>query len=107
MEESRYVLRNPSGREIRVVLEPWGDAYVMPRGATLTIVARAPEPGVPEFDVRDGAIVIFGWVGSTIDLFEGSRNLRGAVERLPVPPIPSGMSVSGFLDMVFGNSAGS
>jgi hypothetical protein len=72
------------------VLEPWGEVYVFSPGDELEVRMKAPEPGVPEVDVTDEALTVFGWAGSTASLFKNGEELgAGSYERTPVPTIVS------------------
>lgn len=81
-------LINRRSREINFYLEPWGDAYAMPPGGVFEVVARGPTDDTLEVAVEDdGAIIVWGWGGSTATVFhDGAQlgSLRGERPRVPL-----------------------
>jgi hypothetical protein len=49
-------------------LEPWGDQYVMPAGATIDLVARGPREGRLVVELADTHVAVYGWVGSVLSV---------------------------------------
>jgi hypothetical protein len=100
MYEIVETIRNDDAADCSVVIEPWGMPLLLPPGRAFKLVARAPGDGELEIVRKDGAVVVYAWPGSTVDVFDGVQ----LVERFPtpVPMVPSGMSVKGFLDLMLG-----
>jgi hypothetical protein len=61
---------------VRFELEPWGEQYEMPPGANFTIVAKASTRGELEIQVAEDRITVFGWTGSTIEIFQNGKELK-------------------------------
>jgi hypothetical protein len=57
---------NSLTRDIRFVLEPWGESYMFRPDDELVIRAIGPDSGIPEIDLTNEAITIYGWVDSTV-----------------------------------------
>jgi len=80
-------IANKLDTELRFDLEPWGEQYQMPPGAVFTVVARSPGPGHYEIQVAKGRITVFGWEGSTVELFRNGEVLGAhSGEPRPTPP---------------------
>lgn len=85
-------LRVYNARPVAVtfVLEPWGEHYTMAPEATFDVVARGPEGDSLEIEFTDDHIVLYGWPGSIVNVFqEGTELGVGCSERLPSPSTPS------------------
>jgi len=55
MEDVTVVqLTNSRSRPIPCYLEPWGEEYLMPQGATFEVLARGPRGGSLEVTIADG-----------------------------------------------------
>lgn len=96
---SRSRLTNQQPRDVSFVVEPWGDEFSLPSGSTVDVVAHGPDDGVLEWEIGEDVIVVYGWVGSTIQVYLDGKPIEAYSH--PVPPIPQGMSVSGFANLVF------
>ncbi len=98
MYKMRTSLTNSTAAEQTVVVEPWADEHALPAGETFDVVARAPQAGTLEVEVGGNRIVVWGWEGSVVNLYrEGALVYGGRGERQPVPTVPRGKSVRGFL----------
>jgi len=94
------VVRNARSTEMTLIREPYGDEFNLPAGGAFEIRAEGPEGHHLEIDVRSDCIVVVGWSGSVLDVYRDGVNLSGPSP--PVPPVPEGMSVRGFLGMILG-----
>jgi len=72
--------------EILFVLEPWGEQYKMQPKASFIIVASAPSVGQLDIQIQEKRITIFGWTGSTVQLFQDGTEVGGSNQ--PVPALP-------------------
>lgn len=82
-------LTNSQARAIDLFLEPWGEVYVMPAGATFEVMARGPRGGTLEIAVADSDITVWGWAGSVVALsHEGEGRGASAEARTAVPVAP-------------------
>lgn len=65
-------LRNPSARNIDLLIEPWGEHHVLPGQQTVIIMAAGPlsisPDDVLEIEFGNDTITIYGWIGSTVTL---------------------------------------
>ena len=71
-------------------------------GATFRIVAEGSAAGVPEIEMYDDTLVVWGWPGSVFSVFHDGLELGGHGPRTPVPEVPEGMTVSQFLKGILG-----
>ena len=84
-------LTNAHSEAIRFYLEPWGEEYTMPSGATFEVVARGPQGGSLDVAVADDAITIWGWAGSVVALLHEGTLLGPPLDgRTPVPVMAEG-----------------
>jgi hypothetical protein len=71
---SQVSIRNSEHDDVTFVLEPWGEIYRMPAGATFDVLGESDEDGKLEVEVVAGRITVYGWAGSTVEaLFEGQE----------------------------------
>jgi hypothetical protein len=73
-----------------------GMSLRLPAGHSFRIVARAPTAGQLEVVRQAHGVIVFGWPGSTAEVFDGDRLVYEA--DVPVPDVPPGLSVRQFLD---------
>lgn len=66
MSEIALRIRNLEQKEIIVFLEPWGEQYAMPPGATWKIEGNGPDEDMLEIHYSEGKIVVWGWPGSLV-----------------------------------------
>ncbi len=82
-----FRVNNESDETVTFALEPWGDTYPMQPHQTFEVTAEGPENdrGV-EIDFRGDAIVVYGWSGSVLSLFNNGMELgSGTSKREPAP----------------------
>ncbi len=87
--ETCIAIRNSSGTEITLYLEPWAEEFLMAPESELVVVGRGPETG-NGFSVEYGAdgIVVSAWTGSVVHVFSQGKEL-GNTPRPPVPDFDS------------------
>ena len=61
-------VRNDSGFTTTLTVEPWGDQAPLEAGGVVNLACSGPEGGLVEVVVEPGAIVVFGWPGSLIEV---------------------------------------
>lgn len=83
--EVRVRVANPHEQETILVLEPWGETYTMPAGASFDVIAEGPASDTLEITSNDAVIVVWGWPGSVIRLFHGDIELGDHLARPAVP----------------------
>jgi hypothetical protein len=93
-------VRNDGSDDRVVVVEPWGMPLRLEPGHTFKLIARAPAIGEFEIVEESDGVVVYGWPGSTVDVFDGDVLLHQFAT--PVPPVPPNQSVKGFLDVMLG-----
>ena len=77
---------NSRNIELRFDLEPWGEQYKMQSGVNFAVVASAPLHGELEIEIQENRITVFGWSGSTVQIFQDGMEIGGSTQ--PVPPLP-------------------
>jgi len=102
--ESSIALTNSTGREIVLHLEPWGEQLVMSPGITLSITAKAEQPGTFEIEQLEHEIIVWAWPTAIVKVFSGDVEvgIEAGLERPAVPSVLKGQSVSSFLHPVLG-----
>jgi hypothetical protein len=91
---------NARETDVTFILEPWASEFVMCPGAVLELRVEGPEGDTLQLDYGADHITAWGWSGSVIEVWQNGAMLYGP--SLPVPEVPPGMSVRGFLGMVLG-----
>jgi len=94
-------IRNTRDMPVKFILEPGGADYLLPPGEVFEICAEGPEGDHLEMDFGPEQITAWAWAGSVVDLWQNGVNVSGP--STPIPSVPEGMSVRGFLGMVLGD----
>jgi hypothetical protein len=82
---------NAHASPITLYLEPWGEQYTMPPETTFVVVACGPVGDVLEVECAAEHIVLYGWPGSVVTLFQAGKKVgTSPAERAPVPLTPHG-----------------
>lgn len=98
-----FRIANDHDDPIQFVLEPWGEEYEIAPGWAIDVVMRGPVGDLPDIRMRMGCVIVVGWSGSVAWLFQNGKEMgERLAERLPVPSLPEGMRVSGFLNLLLG-----
>jgi hypothetical protein len=102
--ESSIHVTNSSERMLVFHLEPWGEQIEMPSGARFLITAEAEQQGSFELEHGENEIVVWAWSGAVAKVFCDGKEIGviSGVERLAVPSVPEGQSVSSFLRSMLG-----
>jgi hypothetical protein len=102
--ESSIHVTNSTDRMLVFHLEPWGEQVEMPSGARFLITAEAEQQGSFELEHGENEIVVWGWPGAVAKVFCDGKEISviSGVERLAVPSVPEGQSVSSFLRSMLG-----
>jgi hypothetical protein len=93
-------VRNGRDTQVTLILEPWASEFVMAPGAVFELRAEGPEGDGLQIDYAPDHIVAWGWSGSVVEVWHNGERLTGP--SLPVPGVPPGMTVRGFLGTVLG-----
>ena len=67
-------------------LEPWGEEIAFPAGAMFNILASGPVGDCLEVEHQPECVVVYGWPGSTLRVFDGEILVQDC--SIPVPPTP-------------------
>ena len=97
----RLAVRNSGKAPVTFILEPSGADYRLPPGQVFEIRAEGPEGDHLEIDFGPETITAWAWAGSVVDLWQNGVNVSGP--SIPIPSVPEGMSVRGFMGMVLGD----
>jgi len=79
--DSVRILNN--GTEKTMILEPWAEEVLLPKGANYRIVCDGAITGVLEIELTDDYVIVYGLVGSSLKVMEGSKLVWESFERLP------------------------
>jgi hypothetical protein len=79
-------LHNARSTAVTFVLEPWGQQCPMPAGTTFEIVARGPASDWLEVEFGDGYVTVYGWPGSLVTVYDGSRVVADGTHPPPDTP---------------------
>jgi hypothetical protein len=95
-------VRNRRKSAVMLRIEPWGEAYELPPGATVQVLARGPEGDTIDIEWRSDAVTVYGWPGSTVSVLRkgvdvGAPPGETKRERLTAPYLPEGMRVREWL----------
>ena len=91
---------NDTDAELTVVLEPWAQAYGLQKNQMLRFEASSAESGEFEVVSNEGLMRLYGWPGCILKVL---RNEEIIDERkLPLPDIPAGMTMTQFVELLFG-----
>jgi len=88
-DEQEIVLQltNDRGKELRFILEPWGEEFVFAPRTSIRLIARGPRDDGPEITYEEDAVTYWGWTGSVASIIQ-DETVQPAVKRPRVPPYP-------------------
>lgn len=98
--EHTLSIENSSERPLVLVLEPWGMPLELALGQHVEVTGRATQAGHLHLEHRVDALVVWGWPSSTVEVRGQSGVLFSC--SVPVPGVPPGRTVAGFLKGVLG-----
>ena len=101
MHKTTHLLSNDSEQPLTVWFEPWADELTIAPHSQFRLEARSEQHGDLEIDYLPHRIVVYGWAGSTLQIFNGSELVRDF--DVPFPDLPLGMSVKAFIQLLFGD----
>jgi hypothetical protein len=86
-------VRNTTGGDALLVIEPWGMPYEFPRDATFELVVEGPATdALVELDRDEEGLVVWAWGGSTAELKCEGRTLGR--HETPTPALPPGVTTA-------------
>lgn len=90
-------ITNTGPAPLPVWIEPWAEEFQIPPGSEAVFIAESSCEGRLEV-LEEGQISVFAWSGANMTIeIEG---ITVWASYASVPPLPSGMSVRQFLDVV-------
>lgn len=70
----RLQLQNTRSTSLQFWLEPWGEEFSIPAGATYEVEFCGPDDDCAMIRIGNDNIIVYGWSGSTVSVFyEGNR----------------------------------
>jgi hypothetical protein len=82
-------ISNSGDHAVQFVLEPWGEIYPMPAGATFVVISQGAHENMVEVTFDPDTIKFWGASGSTASLFHEGKELgAGQWQRAVVPEMP-------------------
>ena len=105
MFEDTQVVHNGGSEPIQVWFEPWGMPHTLPPGNSFRVLGRSDRAGQLEIVASGCVVMVYAWVGSTVQIFDGDT----AVDNLDIPfpdCLPDGMTTRGFAEFLFGKPDG-
>ena len=94
-----FEISNDQAFERHVDVEPWAMRYSVKTGETIRFEASSSGEGKFEIVTEHEHTMIYGWCGSTLQVFRGGELIDEFP--VPVPSLPKGVSVRRFLGIVF------
>jgi len=59
-------VKNSQDTDLKIVLEPWADEFLLSPGKTIEVTFSGPVDGRLEVESQTGAIIVWGWEGSVL-----------------------------------------
>ena len=100
MFEVVETLQSPADESLNVWFEPWAEGVTLPPGTTVELRATAPKVGRLEIEHQQNGAVVYGWPGSTLQVFAGGEVAWSSCS--PCPELPAGMDLREFTSFMFG-----
>lgn len=88
--QDKVPVRNRRKRPVRFRVEPWGEEYELPAGATFTVTGRGPEGDGIEVAWDDNVVTVYAWPGASLRVMHRGVEV-GPSDRVTAPRIPDGM----------------
>lgn len=88
VQRDQVFLRNDSGGDIVLRLEPWGTERSFNAGTTIEIIAEGPAGTGESLEIvfSKQSITVYGWSGSVVAAFQDGNKIAGI--DLPAPSTP-------------------
>ncbi len=80
-----YKLQNKLGQNVNVVLEPWGEEFILPPMAVLIIDIIPTREGILETWLEEGVFTIWLWAGCRAVVYINGGKQVGPSLDIPVP----------------------
>jgi hypothetical protein len=80
-----YKLQNKLGYDLEVVLEPWGEEFVLPTMAILYVDIVCTKEGLLETCLEESVLTIWLWAGCRAEVYINGDKQVGPSLDIPVP----------------------
>ena len=71
----RFTYTNSTSAKVRVILEPWAEEFRVRPGQVVEVVVDADAPGCIELEQKTACFIIYGYTGSTVELFSDGKEM--------------------------------
>ena len=77
LREFSMRLSNARGKELSLILEPWGDIVSFQPGDEILLVFLGPVPtsDLPEIELTNDSMTVYGWTGSYASIFRNGEEI--------------------------------
>lgn len=78
-EFTKMLLMNKREHDLSLIVEPWGEIYSMPAGATFEVRFEIAGEGTVDLPVivwTEDSVALYAVVGGEIELFHEGQNVR-------------------------------
>jgi len=99
----KVAVRNRRKASVRFRVEPWGETYELPRGATFQVTGRGPVGDGIEVRWNTDGVSVYAWPGAALEVRHRGVPV-GPDTRETAPRIPAGMRVSEWVAEVSGSA---
>ena len=64
-----------------LILEPWGEEFTVAPASGVDVIGEGPADGRFEVSVQDDGIAVYGWTGSTVEVYRDEEILEPFTEQ--------------------------
>jgi hypothetical protein len=100
MHEHIEQLKAPHDRMLHLWFEPWAEGLGFPAGMAVELRALSPLPGKFELDATTERTAVYGWAGSTLQVFADGALVHSFDQA--VPDVLSNLSTRENITLLFG-----
>jgi hypothetical protein len=100
MHEYIERLQAPRDRVLYLWFEPWAEGLRFPAGMAVELRAVSPRPGQLELDATAERTAVYGWAGSTLQVFADGILVHSFDQA--VPDVLSKLSTRESTNLIFG-----
>lgn len=103
MHEVTHYITNEINQPREIWMEPWGDTLTLPSHSQFRFVGRSEVEGDLQIDYLPSRIMVDGWPGCTLQVYNHPAGELIRDFNIPFPKIPSGLSMKDFITLLFGD----
>ncbi len=104
MLEDTRTITNTGPDALPVYIEPWGIVYALAPGESFRVMASSAQPGRVEILESGESVTVYGWAGSTLQLYQDDELVEDF--STVVPGLPPGKSTQDFVGFMFEGPVG-